>query len=180
MTESAVGTSHFGVGLGFISRVGQIACMLNVFQIWDANGRKLPFVVRRANWKEQFAAVIERIECDEMPYGKAFGYSTTYGRPSNHFQMYPKWRKTKEVPNAGSYQWELVNVNPPQSKEVERPQMPKEGKSLTLDSELGFGKYRGKKVRDVLQENPNYIQWASANVKGLSLDEETMAALKSS
>lgn len=152
--------------------------MLNVFEIWDANERKVPFVVRRSNWSGQFATVIERIECDKMPYGKAFGYPTTNGRPSNHYQSYAKWRVTREVPNAGSYQWELVDMKIPNTTEIAKPELPRSGAEVALNSKLGFGKYRGKRISEVLEENPSYIEWASKNVNDFKLDSEVSSQLQ--
>lgn len=32
-----------------------------------------------------------------------------------------------------------------------------------------FGKYKGQKVKDVIQNNPSYVIWALNNVKGFRL-----------
>ena len=152
--------------------------MQNVFEIWEANGRKVPFAVRRWNWTNQYATVIEHVECEKMPYGKAFGYPTTYGQPSSHYESYPKWRATREVPNAGSYQWELVQMTIPQSSEIAQPLLPASGVIFTMYSVFGFGKFRGRMVREVLETNPGYISWASQNVKHFEIDAEVSGQLQ--
>lgn len=81
---------------------------LNIFQIWDSLGRKTPFAVRRGNWRPEFYAVVERVECEKMPYGKAFGYSVHNGIRNDHFSYDKNWRKERVIPNCGSYQWSLV------------------------------------------------------------------------
>ena len=83
----------------------------NIFQIWKEQvGEKTPFAVRRANWSERFYVVVERVEIGKFPYGKAYGFPVADGRESNHFQYNARWRQDSEIPNAGSYQWELVSA----------------------------------------------------------------------
>ncbi|UPT67245.1 MAG: hypothetical protein M0D57_00665 [Sphingobacteriales bacterium JAD_PAG50586_3] len=81
---------------------------LNIFQIWDSIGRKTPFAVRREDWGEVFYAIVEKIECEKMPYGKAYGISVAFGKYSNHFEYNKNWKKSKLIPNCGNYQWALV------------------------------------------------------------------------
>ncbi len=82
----------------------------NIFQIWKEQVEgKTPFAVRRANWPQQYYAVVERVEVGKYPYGKAYGFPVENGRYSNHFQYDAQWRRTGVIPNAGSYQWELVS-----------------------------------------------------------------------
>jgi hypothetical protein len=82
----------------------------NIFQICkEQAGERTPFAVRRANWSEKYYAVVEKIEIGKFPYGKAFGFPVANGRFSNHFQDDAQWRRNSVIPNAGSYQWELVS-----------------------------------------------------------------------
>ncbi|MDO3643852.1 hypothetical protein [Mucilaginibacter sp. L3T2-6] len=81
----------------------------NIFQIWDSIGRKTPFAVRRDNWGKEFYAVVDRVECEQLPYGKAFGYSAANGQPNNHFEYFKKWKEERLIPNCGSYQWTLAD-----------------------------------------------------------------------
>lgn len=80
----------------------------NIFQIWDRIGRKTPFAVRRDHWTPEFYTVVERVECEKLPYGKAFGYSTENGNRSNYYEYDKNWRKEMLIPSCGSYQWTLV------------------------------------------------------------------------
>lgn len=41
----------------------------------------------------------------------------------------------------------------------------------TLTDCLTFGKYRGRSIQDVLQKEPQYIQWCLQNVEGFKLDK---------
>ena len=81
----------------------------NIFQIWDEGGRKTPFVVRKVSWAIHNCVVVERIECEIMPYGKAFGYSTSYGKPNFWFRDNSKWRFNKLIPQCCLYQWVAVD-----------------------------------------------------------------------
>jgi len=81
----------------------------NIFQIWDRIGRKVPFAITRDHWSsDRFCLVIERIECDKMPYGKAYGHSTDNGEYSTYLEYDSKWRKNREISVAGVYPWALV------------------------------------------------------------------------
>lgn len=43
---------------------------------------------------------------------------------------------------------------------------------ITKDSIFWFGKYKDIPVIDIIQANPDYIEWCIINVKGFELDEE--------
>ena len=80
----------------------------NIFQLWDEIGRKVPFKVRRENWSKRYIVIVEKIECEKMPYGKAYGYTTDNGQKSDHYDHDKTWRLTGEIPCAGCYQWYLT------------------------------------------------------------------------
>jgi len=80
----------------------------NIFQIWDSNGRKTPFAVRKTTWAEHNYVVIERVDCEKMPYGKAYGYPMSSGRRNDWFNDDYKWLKDKLIRNSGVYYWVLV------------------------------------------------------------------------
>ena len=42
-------------------------------------------------------------------------------------------------------------------------------KSYGLSDVIPFGKYKGKEVKDVVSENPQWILWAEDNVKGFTV-----------
>lgn len=80
----------------------------NIFQIWDSIGRKTPFAVRRDNWSESYYTIVEEIECEKLPYGKARGFPVTNGKYSNHYKYDRNWNKDRIIPCCGCYQWELA------------------------------------------------------------------------
>ena len=50
---------------------------------------------------------------------------------------------------------------------------------LTLESNLPFGKYKDCSLRDIIMENPNYIQWLIDNCN-VELDADAMELLDAS
>lgn len=47
-------------------------------------------------------------------------------------------------------------------------------KKYGADDEIRFGKYRGKTVQHVLEEEPDYLVWAVGNVRGFYLEEDIL------
>jgi len=43
---------------------------------------------------------------------------------------------------------------------------------FTLDSGLTFGKYKGQTVKDVCDDNPEYIEWANDEIVWFELSSE--------
>lgn len=154
------------------------SCDKNIFQLWEENDKRVPFVVRRWNWKEAFAAVVERVECEKMPYGKAYGYALTNGAPSDYFKIYPKWKKTRELPNTGSYQWKIVDIPAPSDATLSQSSLPTDGTVHGLNEVFTFRKYRGKSISEVIEANPQYLKWAIENVAKFSLDEDALDFLR--
>jgi hypothetical protein len=60
------------------------------------------------------SAVVEKIEIEKWPYGKALGYPIVSGEPSDRFNYSTEWVNDKVVPSSGAYQWSLaenVDIN---------------------------------------------------------------------
>lgn len=47
-----------------------------------------------------------------------------------------------------------------------------------LDTPLGFGKYKGRTVEDVLDEDPHYLLWALENVEQFDADKAVQDAIE--
>ncbi len=47
-----------------------------------------------------------------------------------------------------------------------------------IDVEFDFGKYKGKTVKELLNENPGYIDWVIRNVDGFALSREAFQQAK--
>ena len=147
----------------------------NIFQIWDSIGRKTPFAVRRDNWTEDYYTVVENIECENLPYGKAFGYSTINGEYSNHYEYSYKWRSDKIIPCCGCYQWTLVeNVDLNKYKEGVDATVKSVKGAFTINSHFYYGKYKDMTVDEVFRMNSGYIEWAVKNNDKFFLSPETL------
>ena len=46
-----------------------------------------------------------------------------------------------------------------------------------LDTPLAFGKYKGRTVEDVLEEDPAYLLWAAENVESFDVDAALQDAI---
>lgn len=51
-------------------------------------------------------------------------------------------------------------------------------KFYTLDTEFTFGKFNGRKVREVLELQPSYIEWCLLNLDHFYISEETIETIK--
>lgn len=80
----------------------------NLIQLWEENNEIVPFKARRDNWNRNFYVVVEKVEVGNYPYGKVYGYPVENGVRNNHFAYNRIWREEGIIPNAGSYQWNLV------------------------------------------------------------------------
>lgn len=47
-----------------------------------------------------------------------------------------------------------------------------------LDTPLGFGKYRGYPVEEVLESDPSYLMWALENVESFEVDKALQDAIE--
>lgn len=148
---------------------------MNIFQIWDSIGRVVPFAVRRDNWGEQYYTVVEKIECFELPYGKAYGYPTVNGKYSTHYEYDKKWRNQKLIPSAGSYQWALVEgADLTSYREGIKAAVSSIKGAYTLASSFYFGKFESSTVAEAFNEQPSYIQWLILNHGQFFLEPATL------
>jgi hypothetical protein len=137
----------------------------NIFQIWEAIDKKIPFAVRRDHWQEKFYIVIENVECDKMPYGKAYGYPTIDGEYSTFYDSDSKWKKEKIIPSSGVYGWALAE-NPDLTRYqagFRATEKTIKG-AFTILSRFYMGKFKGRTVDSVFMESPSYIDWAIINM----------------
>lgn len=152
---------------------------LNLFQIWEALGRKTPFAAIREHWKPGFYVVVERIECEKMPYGDAFGVAAFNGRYSDRLEYDSKWEKTGLIPCCGCYQWtHLPDADLSISKPLYTGRPVTDERIKTRSSTLRFGKFNGRTVGDIFEQQPTYLSWLIENVAPFVLDRSTIAAFE--
>src|SRR5262245_39067246 len=81
----------------------------NVFQIFTQLGR-VPFAVARSSWHGDYVAIVTKV-LPKDNYGIACGFPVANGIPNAFFASELKWRTDMVMPNAGSYQWHLVEMS---------------------------------------------------------------------
>ena len=47
-----------------------------------------------------------------------------------------------------------------------------------IDDEFDFGKYKGKTIKDLLKENPGYVDWLIRNFRGFALSYDAFEQAK--
>ncbi len=146
----------------------------NIFKIWEQIGRITPFAVRRANWGSEYYTVVEKIECEKMPYGKAYGFSTVNGTFTSHYSYDKKWRETQLIPCCGNYQWTLVDDTMFNIEDIKLLFSLYQKVADRIHSKFYFGKYSGETIENVFIEDPNYIKWAITNIDKFFLDNDVL------
>lgn len=106
-------------------------------------------------------------------YGKAYGFYYRNGERADAFEDNPEqsWCKKddtepQEIPCCGCGSWWLLDILGEPSAEV--PKM------LGLDDCIGFGKYKDKTIREVVDSDWQYIKWAIIDSQRLYADVEAV------
>jgi hypothetical protein len=78
----------------------------NVFELWNANGRKLPIKVKRGSWHPTTYFIVTEVRV-KWDYFEKTGklYGDAYG---STFLRGVQTEKDSKLQGSGSYQWELV------------------------------------------------------------------------
>lgn len=160
--------------------------MKNIIQIWEENGRKAPFCVSKGNWADDSVYVIvEKVEPDCKGYGKAYGTPVTNGKINTYFDYDKKWKKEKLIPNPGVYNWKfrpdkepvLTSNSKPNDESSNETKTPISSTTLGLNDSMNFGKFKGKTIGFLIENNKSYLSWALENVNRFILDDEAMSLL---
>lgn len=173
----------------------------NIFQLWAANGKLLPFGARRGSWAERTVVIVEEIVLGKWPYGEAYGevYVGGVKQPplNRHIERSPAG--VPSISCAGSYQWEFVEIpglprgdpiemengSGDDSALEERREWQKERKRakktkvrvLRRGDKIGFGAHRETKVEDMFRVRPSWVEWAIRNVNTFAVDPALMKEL---
>lgn len=69
----------------------------NLFEIWKENHQRLPFRAILDSWAEELEnyVIVEKIQIDKWPYGKAYGQYFFHGKRDRNGQ----------IDNAGTFRW---------------------------------------------------------------------------
>ncbi len=72
----------------------------NIIQIWEENGKRVPFVVQRWSWADNGFLIVYEVQVKKYPYGNCFGVFVRNGVIAN-YQLY----KNDLISCSGCYQW---------------------------------------------------------------------------
>ena len=139
----------------------------NIFNIYNAIGKRLPFVVKRCvigskgshDWDYRYSTkgrtyLVERVE-QRGRYGDAYGKCFVNGEPDDSYRetCYPEYAKDESIPLSGCGEWVLIDV-----PGVDLNELFPIHKAQDI---MPFGKYKGKTFQEVFETDPNYIKWLS-------------------
>ena len=89
--------------------------MKNIVQRYFENQKKVPFIVRRQSWSENYGMLVTRVIPRKTPsgwYGKVYGYPLPPLNGSEENSYWGTTGKPEIIRNAGSYQWLLIKDIP--------------------------------------------------------------------
>lgn len=147
----------------------------NIFSIYYAIGRALPFEVQRfpkdvTDWYKTQSVLVTEIH-PRGKYGDACGFYLRNGERADSLWCKKDDIEPQLIPCCGCGGWSLVRV-------IGAPTVEAEGKKpvtiLEPDDILTFGKYKGRKVIDVFLENYRYLEWAETNINNLLVNWQSL------
>ena len=107
-------------------------------------------------------------------YGKAFGFYFRNGERADSSDVEDLcWckkdeKEPQEIPNSGCGSWRLLDI---QGEPIsEKPKL------LGLDDVIDFGKYKGVTIREVVEKDWQYIEWAVLQSQRLYVEVEAVVA----
>lgn len=151
----------------------------NLTEIYYNIGRALPFVAQRfpdgrfSDWYHNQYVEVVRVEPGGRngKFGKVFGFYYRNGKRADSDENNPEssWCTKDEtepqlIPCCGCGSWVLMDIIGEQTTDAV--------KILALDDEIGFGKYIGMTLRDVISKDWQYVKWAMFNSQHLYTDAD--------
>lgn len=155
--------------------------MKNIIQIWEENNRVVPFCVSKGTWSdERIYVVVQEVIPDGKGYGVAYGIPVTDGIINTYFDYDRMWQTQKKIPNAGIYNWiyrptkspVIIGLNEAKFQEIEEKEI------YGLEDKIPFGKFKGNTIREIVEFNSSYLDWALKNVQGFRLTDDVLLIIK--
>lgn len=152
----------------------------NIAELYYNIGRALPFTAQRfpdgrvSDWyRSQYVQVVKVVPHGKYgKYGKAYGFYYRNGeRADSSDEPTLCWCKKddtepQEIPNSGCGSWRLIEIQGEPTVE--------ETKLLGLDDVISFGKYKGKTIKEIIDIDWQYIEWAVLQSQRLYADVEAI------
>lgn len=154
----------------------------NLIELYYNVGRALPFTAQRfpdgrvSDWyRSQYVEVVKVEPHGQYgKYGKVYGFYYRNGERADSSDVEACcWCKKddtepQEIPNCGCGSWALLTI---QGEPTAEPI-----KVLGLDDIIDFGKYKGRKLGDIVISDWQYIKWAVLGSQRLFVDVEEVIA----
>ena len=154
----------------------------NLIELYYNVGRALPFTAQRfpdgrvSDWyRSQYVEVVKVEPHGQFgKYGKVYGFYYRNGERADSSDVEACcWCKKddtepQEIPNCGCGSWALLTI---QGEPTAEPI-----KVLGLDDIIDFGKYKGRKLGDIVISDWQYIKWAVLGSQRLFVDVEEVIA----
>ena len=153
----------------------------NIFQIYYNIGKRLPFQVKRSpsglrgSHDEEYrysqegrTFMVEEVKIHNKIYGTAYGYCMIDGVRDDDNE-YMKGHEDGEIPCAGCGEWVLIDIPGVDMNEV----FPLHGP----DYEMPFGKYKGKTLKDIYAEDPQYAYWLAETDRYFRIDFPSLTGI---
>jgi len=151
----------------------------NIIELYYEIGRALPFTCQRfpdgrvSDWyRNQYVEVVKVEPQGKFgKYGKAYGFYYRGGKREDACENDPEhsWckkddKEPQEIPNSGCGSWALIDIIGEPTVEAV--------KLLSLDDRIGFGKYKEKTLREVIDADWQYVKWAALESQRLHVNVE--------
>lgn len=154
----------------------------NLIELYYNVGRALPFTAQRfpdgrvSDWyRSQYVEVVKVEPHGQYgKYGKVYGFYYRNGERADSSDVEACcWCKKddtepQEIPNCGCGSWALLTI---QGEPTAEPI-----KILGLDDTIDFGKYKGRKLGEIVINDWQYIKWAVLGSQRLFVDVEEIIA----
>lgn len=154
----------------------------NLIELYYNVGRALPFTAQRfpdgrvSDWyRSQYVEVVKVEPHGQYgKYGKVYGFYYRNGERADSSDVEACcWCKKddtepQEIPNCGCGSWALLTIQGvPTAEPI---------KVLGLDDIIDFGKYKGRKLGEIVISDWQYIKWAVLGSQRLFVDVEEIIA----
>ncbi len=155
----------------------------NIFKIYYKIGRVLPFIVRRfprgvvTEWYNSQSVVVTNIS-PRKDYGEAWGYYLKDEERADSNWCSKGDAEPQPIPCCGCGGWVLVKVigeptvKPDSNVNETNSRIPLN--VLSAKDKMKFGKYKGKTIAEIRDEDLSYLEWADRTIQEFCVDWDSL------
>lgn len=155
----------------------------NIFKIYYKIGRALPFEVRRfsrgavTEWYNSQSVIVTKIS-PRKNYGEAWGYYLKDGERADIYWCSRDDAEPQPIPCCGCGGWVLVKVigelTMKPDSDVNETNSGKPVNVLSAKDKMKFGKYKGKTIAEIRDEDLSYLEWADRTIQEFCVDWDSL------